>query len=110
MSRWEAFWIQMWIDKQTLKWNPWTTDKYEKKRPCHIQGLRKMNEFDIMKKQQDIDKQKQRQGNQQQLSKLGKGGVSYSQEYAKLKYRDPDMRRLAEEGKGTTNSYDYQSK
>ena len=98
----------MWIDKKTLKWNPWDTDKWGKKRPCHIKGMQKMNEYSIQKENQDHEKQQQKRGIKNQLSKVSSGKGSYSSEYAKLNYKDPDMQRLVQEGKGTTSSYSYQ--
>lgn len=69
-----------------------------------------MNEYSIIKQRQEYDKAQQKQNMQKQLGKLGKigsGKGSYSSEYAKLHYRDTDLRRLANEGKGTTSSYNY---
>lgn len=67
-----------------------------------------MNEFNMQKSHQDSDKRQQQRGIKNQLGKTMKGSKgSYSSEYAQLNYRDPDLKRLAEEGKGTTSSYQY---
>ena len=90
-----------------MEWNPWDTDKWDKKRPCHIRGMQKMNEFYIQKQNQDHDDRKNKNKMKSQMNKLSSGKGSYSSEFAKINYRDPDLKKLAEEGKGTTSSYDY---
>jgi len=101
----------MYINKKQLQWNPWDTDIDEVKRPCHIRGMQKMDEYERIRTRQQAEKHKAQQGMQSQLGKLGRGGGrgggAYSKEFAKLKYRDPDMKQLAEQRKGTTSSYDY---
>lgn len=85
----------MWIDKTTLDWNPWDTDPFGKKRPCHIEGLRQMNKYHLQKRQ---EKQ------QQQQSSAGGGG---KMNFVKIAYKDPDMQQLATQNKGTTDAYNY---
>ena len=94
----------MWIDKISLQWNPWDTDKYQKKRWCHIRGMQKMNEYHAMKQKMEIERiekdQKRSHGR-----KGGKG--SFSEEFQKVSYADRDMNLLATENRGTTNAYSY---
>jgi hypothetical protein len=98
----------MWIDKISLKWNPWDTDKYQKKRWCHIRGMQKMNEYHAMKQKMEIEKiEKERMRGGGKGGGIGRGKGGSSSEYAKVSYTDPDMNRLATEGKGTTSSYSY---
>jgi hypothetical protein len=85
----------MWIDKKSLEWNPWDTDPWGKKRPSHLAGIRKMNEYHL---------QKIRERNERQSQQSGKQG---NMQFVKVQYRDPDMQQLATQNKGTTSSYDY---
>ena len=96
----------MWIDKQTLHWNPWDTDRRQKKRWCHIRGMQKMNEYYILKQKNESDKidYENKRGGSKGLS--GKSG-NVTREFHKVSYADKDMNRLATENKGTTKAYDY---
>lgn len=84
----------MWIDKKTLEWNPWDTDLFGKKRPSHIIGIRKMNEYHL----QSTSQKRRSQGSQQ-----GGGNIKFTQ----VSYKDPDMQMLATQNRGTTEAYDY---
>ena len=106
-SVFDVEWIQRWIDLKSLGWNPWDTDKYQKRRWCHIRGIQKMNEYHTMKLKQMHDQQEREIKKQQREQRLRKA-PSFSKEFTKISYADEDMNRLATENKGSTNSYSYQ--
>jgi hypothetical protein len=100
----------MWIDKISLQWNPWDTDKYQKKRWCHIRGMQKMNEYHAMKQKMDIEKiekERLRGGGAKGVRRSSGSSPSAVSDFNKVNYIDQDMQRLATEGKGTTNAYSY---
>lgn len=97
----------MWINKKSLDWNPWDTDVWGKKRPCHIKGMQKMNEYHLQKQKQDHDKSQEEQKRQSRINK-SRSSKSNSSDFAKMNYLDEDMKRLVTEGKGTTSSHSYQ--
>lgn len=79
-----------------------------------------MNEFSLQKQKMQQDKREQQNrrqpiGRQAPRSHSSSSNIktygatgSYSKDFAKISYVDPDMRRLATEGKGTTNAHNYQ--